>query len=68
MTAMDCKQNNFVFQWMKGYFILGNYMYGSSIFPKITVAVEDGKEKFPFTLGQNRYDLIDYPDYPDICA
>lgn len=63
LTTMICKQNNCVFQWMRGYYIVGNSKYGSSIFSKITAAVEEGKKEFPFTLGQNQYDFIDYPDF-----
>ena len=63
LTQMVCKQKNIVFQWMRGYYIVGNSKYGSSIFSKITAAVEDGKKEFPFTLGQNQYDFIDYPDF-----
>lgn len=29
----------------------------------ITAAVDEGKTEFPFTLGQNQYDFIDYPDF-----
>ena len=63
LTQMICKQNNIVFQWMRGYYIVGNSKYGSSIFSKITLAVDEGKKEFPFTLGQNQYDFIDYPDF-----
>lgn len=63
LTAMLCKQNNVVFQWLRGYYIVGNSNYGSSIFSKITAAVEDGKKEFPFTLGQNQYDFIDYLEF-----
>jgi len=63
LTAMVCKQNNCVFQWMRGYYIVGNSKFGSSIFSKITAAVEEGKKEFPFTLGQNQYDFIDYPNF-----
>lgn len=63
LTAMLCKQNNIVFQWLRGYYIVGNSKYGSSIFSKITAAVEEGKKEFPFTLGQNQYDFIDYPEF-----
>lgn len=63
LIQMVCKQKNIVFQWMRGYYIVGNSKYGSSIFSKITSAVEDGKKEFPFTLGQNQYDFIDYPDF-----
>lgn len=63
LTKMLCKQNNCVFQWLRGYYIVGNSRYGSSIFSKITAAVEEGKKEFPFTLGQNQYDFIDYPEF-----
>lgn len=63
LTQMICKQKNVVFQWLRGYYIVGNSQYGSSIFSKITSAVAEGKKEFPFTLGQNQYDFIDYPDF-----
>ena len=63
LTEMVCKQNNCVFQWMRGFYIVGNSKYGSSIFSKITAAVEAGEKEFPFTLGQNQYDFIDYPEF-----
>lgn len=63
LTKMVCKKNNCVFQWLRGYYIVGNSKYGSSIFSKITLAAEEGKKEFPFTLGQNQYDFIDYPDF-----
>ena len=63
LTQMVCKQNNMVFQWMRGYYIVGNSKFGSSIFSKITAAVEEGKKEFPFTLGQNQYDFLDYPEF-----
>lgn len=63
LTQMICKQKNIVFQWLRGYYIVGNSKFGSSIFSKITAAVDEGKKEFPFTLGQNQYDFIDYPDF-----
>lgn len=63
LSQMICKQKNIVFQWLRGYYIVGNSKYGSSIFSKITAAAEEGKKEFPFTLGQNQYDFIDYPDF-----
>lgn len=63
LTEMVCKKNSIVFQWLRGYYIVGNSKYGSSIFSKITAAVEEGKKEFPFTLGQNQYDFIDYPEF-----
>ena len=42
---------------------MGNSKYGSSIFSKITAAENEGKTEFPFTLGQNQCDFIDYDDF-----
>lgn len=63
LTQMLCTQNNTVFQWLRGYYIVGNFKFGSSIFSKITAAAEEGKIEFPFTMGQNQYDFIDYPEF-----
>lgn len=63
LTNMFCKQNNKEFQWLRGYYIVGNSKYGSSIFSKITAAEEEGKEFFPFTMGLNQFDFIDYEDF-----
>ena len=37
--------------------------FGDSIFSKITKAEHEGKQEFPFTMGQNQYDFIDYKDF-----
>lgn len=60
LTKMTCEQNECIFQWLRGYYIVGNSKFGNSIFSKITVAVEEGLKEFPFTMGQNQYDFIDY--------
>ncbi len=63
LTQMLAKQNNAIFQWLRGYYIVGNSKAGSSIFSKITTAAEMGNENFPFTMGQNQYDFINYDDF-----
>lgn len=63
LTGMLCKQKKKKFQWLRGYYIVGNSQYGSSIFSKITAAEAEGKEEFPFTMGQNQFDFIDYEDF-----
>lgn len=63
LTEMLCKKNGVRFQWLRGYYIVGNSKFGSSIFSKIAAAAEEGTEKFSFTMGQNQYDFIDYPDF-----
>jgi len=63
LTSMLCNQKNKEFQWLRGYYIVGNSCYGSSIFSKITAAESEGKEEFPFTQGRNQFDFIDYDDF-----
>ena len=58
-----CKSNDVVFQWLRGYYIVGNSKFGSSIFSKITEANECGKKEFPFTTGKNKYDFLDYNEF-----
>lgn len=63
LTELVCKNNDVTYQWLRGYYIVGNSKYGSSIFSKITEAVDNGQNEFPFTLGQNQYDFINYEDF-----
>lgn len=60
LTEMLCSQHGKVFQWLRGYYIVGNSIYGSSVFSKITAAESEGQKEFPFTMGQNQFDFIDY--------
>lgn len=60
ITRIYCEQNDKTFQWLRGFYIVGNSKYGCSIFSKITHAVENGKKTFPFTMGLNQFDFIDY--------
>ena len=45
-------------QWIRGFYILGDDLKNNSIFSKIIRADMEGKEKFPFTSGKNKYDFI----------
>ncbi len=68
-TFLLCKQHNIPCQWIRGYYIVGNTQYGCSIFSKIAQAEKDGKEKFPFTKGQNQWDFVDYEEFcRQVCA
>lgn len=62
------KQHNIPYQWLRAYYIVGNSEYGNSIFSKIVAAEKNGKTEFPFTLGQNQYDFLDYTDFCDQVA
>lgn len=63
LTQMLCEQKNKQFMWLRGYYIVGNSKFGNSIFSKITAAEMEGKQEFPFTMGQNQFDFIDYDDF-----
>lgn len=63
LTEMLCKQKEKKFMWLRGYYIVGNSHFGSSIFSKITEAEIEGKKEFPFTMGQNQFDFTDYEDF-----
>ena len=63
LTESLCIQNSITYMWLRGYYIVGNSQYGSSIFSKITAAEIEGKKEFPFTMGQNQFDFIDYEDF-----
>lgn len=63
LTEALCRQNDVIFQWLRGYYIVGNSKYGSSVFSKITESAEAGKKEFPFTQGLNQFDFINYEDF-----
>lgn len=63
ITSLLCEQNHVIFQWLRGYYIVGNTDVGCSIFSKITAAEKEGKKTFPFTLGQNQFDFIGYEEF-----
>ncbi|QCT70594.1 NAD-dependent epimerase/dehydratase family protein [Eubacterium maltosivorans] len=57
------KEKGTTFQWLRGYYIVGNTGYGNSIFSKINIAEKEGQEEFPFTTGQNQWDFLNYDDF-----
>ena len=63
ITKLLASQHAIDFQWLRGYYIVGNSQFGSSIFSKITAAEKEGKTEFPFTMGQNQWDFIDYENF-----
>lgn len=63
-----CKNGDTVFQWVRGYYIVGHSEFGSSIFSKITAAEKRGDREFPFTMGQNQWDFINYDIFCEMLA
>ena len=60
LVRLICKERNISYQWMRGFYIVGNTIDGSSVFSKIIQQANAGKTEFPFTLGLNQFDFIDY--------
>lgn len=58
-----CKNAGITFQWLRGYYIVGNSDCGCSIFSKITAAEKEGKKLFPFTTGINQWDFLNYEEF-----
>ena len=60
LCEMLCRQNQKKFLWLRGFYVVGNTSYGSSVFSLFFAAAKEGKTEFPFTRGQN---FIDYEDF-----
>ena len=58
-----CQQNNVVFHWIRGFYILGDDKKNHSIFTKLIEADEKGQEWFPFTSGKTKYDFSNIDDF-----
>lgn len=52
------KEEDFILHWLRAYYIIGDDTKSSSVFSKVLQAADDGKKKFPFTSGKNKYDFI----------
>ena len=57
------KQHGFIFKWIRGFYIVGNSERGCSIFSKIVQASKRKDKTFPFTMGLNQFDFIDYEEF-----
>ena len=58
LEIMLANNTEVVFQWLRAYYILGDDLKNNSIFAKILVAAEEGKDVFPFTTGKSKFDFI----------
>ena len=58
MTELLAKKSEVCFQWIRGYYIIGDDIKSNSIFSKIVQAEQAGNKTFPFTSGKNLYDFI----------
>ncbi len=54
--------------WLRAYYILGDDLKNHSIFTKILQAAQEGKQEFPFTTGQSKYDFIEVDELAEQIA
>ncbi len=57
-SKLCAEKHKAIYQWIRAYYIYGDDLKGSSIFAKLQQANIEGKVKFPFTSGKNKYDFI----------
>jgi len=60
LVELKCKEKKAIFQWLRGFYIVGNTEDGCSIFSKIVQASHREETEFPFTMGLNQFDFLDY--------
>lgn len=63
IIELECENAETIFQWLRGFYIVGNTEDGCSIFSKIVQAVHRGEKTFPFTQGLNQFDFLDYNEF-----
>ena len=59
------QQNGVVFQWLRGFYVLGDDKHNNSVFCKLLLAAEQGKKAFPFTTGKNKFDFLTVDELAD---
>lgn len=57
-TLLLLKDKDVIVQWLRAFYIYGDDKRNHSIFAKLILADEEGKDYFPFTTGKNKYDFI----------
>lgn len=60
IVELKCRERGCRFQWLRGFYIVGNTQDGCSVFSKIVQAGRRGDAEFPFTMGLNQFDFLDY--------
>lgn len=68
IMKLACANKGVLFQWLRGFYIVGNTVDGNSVFSKIMQASERGEKEFPFTSGLNQYDFIEYDSFCNYVA
>lgn len=65
---MMAKKYDKTLRWLRGFYIVGNQIYGNSIFSKLIIANSKHEKNFPFTFGTNQFDFLDYDVFCEYVA
>lgn len=60
-----CRQHEVVFQWFRGYYVIGDDERNHSVFSRILEFAKAGKREFPFTSGKKCYDFLPVEELAD---
>lgn len=52
------RELNVIFQWIRLFYIYGDFERGQSVFSKILTRSKNGEKTIPFTSGTNKFDFI----------
>jgi dTDP-6-deoxy-L-talose 4-dehydrogenase (NAD+) len=55
---IEAERKSTALQWIRAYYILGDFERGQSIFSKVLAWDREGRSSFPFTSGLSQYDFI----------
>lgn len=61
-TQLIAAEREVVLQWLRAFYIIGDDLSNQSLFSRILQMELEGKETFPFTSGENKYDFIRIED------
>lgn len=68
-TQLFCQEQNMIFQWLRGFYVMGDDARNNSVFTKLLAAAAAGVREFPFVSGQQRCDFIHVEELAkQVCA
>jgi dTDP-6-deoxy-L-talose 4-dehydrogenase (NAD+) len=59
ITELLAHHHGTIYQWVRGFYIVGDDLRNQSVFKKILEAEKRGDPVFPFVHGEKQYDFID---------
>lgn len=62
MQYVAAENKNFVLQWLRAFYIIGDDVNNNSVFSKILLFEKQGIDRIPLTDGNNMYDFITIED------